>query len=124
MPSLGHRVDSLHHRLFQQEHRGGVFCSIRSQLIQRTDAFHCDPVQPDGQIAPQRWGLEHRALPGGPLVQAAAQQGQIFLPGGETRRHRMSAKPLQQISTSADALMQVKALDTASAALALALFVH
>lgn len=36
----------------------------------------------------------------------------------------MSAKPLQQISTSADALMQVKALDTASAALALALFVH
>lgn len=68
--------------------------------------------------------MEHRALPGGPLVQAAAQQGQIFLPGGETRRHRMSAKPLQQISTSADALMQVKALDTASAALALALFVH
>ena len=49
----------------------------------------------DGYITGKRRGVQHRALPGSPLVQAAAQLGQVFFPDGKSRRwHAEDLQPL------------------------------
>ena len=68
--------------------------------------------------------MQHRALPGSPLVQAAAQLRQVFFPDGKSRRHGMTAVAHQKVGTGADAGVQVKALHAAPAALALAVLVN
>ena len=78
----------------------------------------------DGHVTGKGRGVQHRALPGRPLVQAAAQLGQIFFPDGKSRRHGVAAVAHQKVGTGADAGVQVKALHAASAALALAVLVN
>ena len=78
----------------------------------------------DGQVAFQRRGHQHRTLPGGPLVQAAAQLGQIFFPDGKSRRHGVAAEAEEKILAGGNAGVQVEALHTAAAALALAVLIN
>ena len=122
--SLRDRVDTLYHGFFQQEHRGGVLGSIGGQLIQPGYAFHRDPVQPDGEVALQRRGIQHRTLPGRPIVHPAAEGRQILRPHREARRHGMAAKTEKQVGTGGDALVQVEALHAAAAALALTVLIN
>ena len=78
----------------------------------------------DGHITGKGRGVQYRALPGSPVVQAAAQLGQIFFPDGKSRRHGVAAVAHQKVGTGADAGVQVKALHAAPAALALAVLVN
>ena len=124
MPPLRYRVYAVHHGALQQEHRGGVLCPVGCQLIQMAHALHRDTVQMDGHVTGKGRSVQHRALPGRPLVQAAAQFGQIFFPDGKSRRHGMTAVTHQKVGTGADAGVQVKTLHAAPAALALAMLVN
>ena len=123
VPPFRYRVYAVHHGTLQQEHRGGVLRSVGCQLVQMPHAFHRDTIQMDGYITGKRRGVQHRALPGSPLVQAAAQLGQVFFPDGKSRRHGVTAVAHQKVGTGADAGVQVEALHTAPAALALAVLV-
>ena len=78
----------------------------------------------NGHITGKGRGVQHRALPGSPLVQAAAQFGQVFFPDGKSRRHGVAAVAHQKVGAGADTGVQVKALHAASAALALAVLVN
>ena len=78
----------------------------------------------DGQVAFQRRREEHGALPRGPLVQAAAQLVQVLFPHREARRHGVAAEAEQDVLARGDAGVQVEALHTAAAALALAVLIH
>ena len=78
----------------------------------------------DGHITGKGRGVQHRALPGSPIVQAAAQLGQIFFPDGKSRRHGMAAVAHQKVGAGADAGVQVKALHAAPTALALAVLIN
>ena len=124
MPPLRYRVYAVHHGTLQQEHRGGVLGSVWCQLIQMAHALHGDTVQMDGHVTGKGRCVQYRALPGRPVVQAAAQLGQIFFPDGKSRRHGVAAVAHQKVGTGADAGVQVKALHTASAALALAVLIN
>ena len=124
MPPLRYRVYAVHHSALQQKHRGGVLGSVGCQLLQMAHAFHGDTVQMDGHVTGKGRCVQHRALPGSPVVQAAAQFGQVFFPDGKSRRHGMAAVAHQKVGAGADAGVQVEALHAASAALALAMLIN
>ena len=63
-------------------------------------------------------------LPGSPLVQAAAQLRQVLLPYRKARRHGVAAEAEEKILTGGNAGVQVEALHTAAAALALAVLIN
>ena len=124
MPPLRYRVYAVHHGALQQEHRGGVLCPVGCQLIQMPHAFHRDAIQMDGHITGKGRCVQYRALPGSPVVQAAAQLGQVFFPDGKSRRHGVAAVAHQKVGTGANTGVQVKTLHAASASLALAVLIN
>ena len=87
-------------------------------------AFYGDTIQMDGHVTSKGRCMQYRALPGSPVVQAAAQLGQVFFPDGKSRRHGVTAVTHQKVGAGTDAGVQVKALHAASAALALAVFIN
>ena len=124
MPPLRYRVYAVHHGTLQQEHRGRVLRSVGCQLIQMAHALHCDTIQMDGHVTGKGRCVQYRALPGSPVVQAAAQLGQIFFPDRKSRRHGVATVAHQKVGAGTDAGVQVKALHAASAALALAVLIN
>ena len=123
VPALRYRVYPIQHGVLQKEHRGRVLGPIGSQLVELPHTFHGHTVQMDGQVALQRGGMQHRAFPCCPVVQAAAQSGQIFFPHRKARSHGMAAVADEQICAGTNAGMQIEALHAASAALAFAVLV-